>query len=232
MSVKADFIDFEGPDYVADGPLGNGWATTSYNNQGDLSNVTTTSPLAGLQSAAFANVNGFGDMWKSTGQSFSDAGPGDDFAISFLQTMSTSGGRSAFALSNDGNNGNSPILLRIDGGNAEVWQGGGDYQSVGNYTLGNTLEWNVTADISGGTFAVSIRDVTAGSDFSSPVTFITQDGGFVDGGTPDYILAPRIGDSAFDNLSVTNIPEPTTGVMLLAGTVLAMWRRRPDKAVS
>jgi hypothetical protein len=261
-SMAASDFGFENPPYVAGGTIvgQDGWATNAYvladpffggavNGTVDIS---TTNPLAGAQSVLYnqAAVLGGNTGASDVGNAgivkgFEDGTSAIDVTASFLiqsndnPVGAPNNGSAGFFL---GQGGRSPIIILLTNagtttGDILVGDGPG-LPDKGDFDGNDVLEFQLGVDLDGQSYAVFVRNVTAGTPLTALVgsgpggRFPFFGGSLTDDGdgvsyTLDASLIFRSGVARVDALSVVAIPEPMSVSLGIAGLgVVALLRRK------
>jgi hypothetical protein len=241
QSASAATFDFENPPFTTGNLIGqNGFATPGYVLAdpffGGVVNgtveVTSTSPLSGTQSVIYnqtvdppaAGGTGASDVGKPfTVFAVEDGTDAPDITATFLISANSNGvgnGQSGFFL---GQGGRSPLLVLLSNANSAAATGeilvGQDapdpvLTNAGPYTANDVLEITLGVDLDNQNYAVTVRNVTAGTP-AAPLTGAGPNGRFPfyggiigdDGDGQTYTLDStmllRSGTAKVDNITVT-----------------------------
>jgi len=241
LSARASIYsaDFESPTYTVDTMIAGqaGWSTMPADSGSDL--VRGSSYGGGWASnGQYLVVNGVNDFAVSpsftpNGQTITkvsyDVRPGD---------LATADGQSAGTqyIIDNSNNLMFSMYFRGDGSGGSK---GSIFAAYGDAYYNTTIPWeyvdhntlyhvDVTLDSPAKTWTLSVNNgPTTTGDFSAVFGFSASTGGepgsvWLRGGANNN---PG-GLVTYDNLSVTAVPEPTTGLLILGGLLLMLRRRR------
>ncbi len=236
---QAALVTFESPTYTAGGLQGqDGWDVQAYGDQGHVRHCGFNHFPA--ERFAIRDYDRIQDLNNDIARDFGAFTnvSGNDILFSFKHSSDAVGRSAAFL--DVSRNGDTPVWLQINGSDVQADYDNGiisptTLDPIGDgsytYTAGNILEWNVLVDFSTNNYTVSFRDITLGTGFSTPLT-TSQTGGMVSLAADTGIfvgLAGRDGSTGgrFDDLSITQVPEPATPMMIgLAAMSFALLRRR------
>ena len=229
-------IDFENPPYTTGTVIGQqDWVINNYSDGGMVDSdaqIITTGALAGSQSLQILAPNAgttVHDISTTIPGTFSEAGAGNDFYLTFLLKMPEYG-KAFIGLSNSGLEafgGGTPDFIVIDGGNI----GANNVELLTtDFTPGDLYEFRIGYDLAGQTFAPSLRNITTGGSFTLAPT-IPENGSF---GTllssplvdPGIIFGARQNSVIIDNIAIIAVPEPGTSVLALGSLGLVLGLRR------
>jgi hypothetical protein len=250
-AASAVTVDFESPSYATGTIDGQeGWAVPGYavttNGSLEVSEVSTTGPLAGAQSLSYTRTEAglaatARDVFKADVVTVAkDGTPAPDLNASFLissSSLATQGmgfGVDGFFLSPNGAGGSTPIgiLLRNagssipgieefadNGGSPAFFYFGGSLAAAA-FPENDTLEFEIDVDFDSSTYAVAYRNVTTGGPLTP--SGITRGFALAYPANPngtydvDVIAAFRYGAGRIDNITLTGNIVPEPATLGLS----------------